>query len=368
MIITHGPCNVGNQAQGLSDAEKNIGLKSRAAVNYQTWLGYNSDFVISEYQSKSTYSGLKRLFFAIYFVFTSKCMHYYFGRSFLCWDDFGPFNKWWFLDLRAAKLLGARVFMTLQGCDARLAYKSNKINEITPCDSHECKFYEGCLTKVDNDRLRLIEQIIPNCHKVFALNPELIRFVPKAEFLPYASVDPRNFKPAFPKTDGPIKIVHAPSESTNKGTEYVLEAVEQLKKDLPIEFELVQNLPHEEALKKYASADVLIDQFLFGWYGGVAVEAMAMGKPVVCYLRESDFINVPISFMNDVPIIRASKNNLYAVLKEKLSEREKLSELGKLSRSFVEKWHDPIKIADAMAELYSDKSNKLSFWQVYGTK
>ena len=37
-------CNVGNQAQGLSD-QKNIGLKSRAAVNYQTWLAYKSDLL-----------------------------------------------------------------------------------------------------------------------------------------------------------------------------------------------------------------------------------------------------------------------------------------------------------------------------------
>ena len=57
--------------------------------------------------------------------------------------------------------------------------KSNKFNEITPCDINECKFFDGCVSNVDTDRLRLIEQIIPNCHKVFALNPELIRFVPK---------------------------------------------------------------------------------------------------------------------------------------------------------------------------------------------
>ena len=81
------------------------------------------------------------------------------------------------------------------------------------------------------------------------------------------------------------------SESTNKGTEYVLDAVEKLKKDLPISW-LVQNLPHEEALKKYASADVLIDQFLFGWYGGVAGNGNGQASGLLP--QESDFINVPL--------------------------------------------------------------------------
>jgi len=36
------------------------------------------------------------------------------------------------------------------------------------------------------------------------------------------------------------------------------------------------------------TADLLVDQLLTGWYGAVAVEMMALGKPVVCYLREDD--------------------------------------------------------------------------------
>ena len=31
----------------------------------------------------------------------------------------------------------------------------------------------------------------------------------------------------------------------------------------------------------YAQADLVVDQVLIGWYGALAVETMAMGKPVI---------------------------------------------------------------------------------------
>ena len=96
-----------------------------------------------------------------------------------------------------------------------------------------------------------------------------------------------------PKTTGPITILHAPTDPAKKGTRFVVDAVARLQRHHPIRFVQVSNLPHAEALKLYPQADLVIDQLLAGWYGGFAVELMAMGKPVACYIRDEDLQFVP---------------------------------------------------------------------------
>jgi hypothetical protein len=64
-------------------------------------------------------------------------------------------------------------------------------------------------------------------------------------------------------------------------------------------------MSNEAARRIYEKADLLVDQLLAGWYGGVAVEFMALGKPVVCYLRESDLRFLPEAMRRQIPIIRA---------------------------------------------------------------
>ena len=69
---------------------------------------------------------------------------------------------------------------------------------------------------------------------IFALNPDLLRFLPpRAQFLPYASVDPRLWRPSETarRESGPLRIVHAPSDRAIKGTNALLEAVARLRRD-----------------------------------------------------------------------------------------------------------------------------------------
>ena len=47
-------------------------------------------------------------------------------------------------------------------------------------------------------------------------------------------------------------------------------------------------MTHGEALGRLAAADLVVDQLVLGWYGAVAVEAMALGRPVLAYIREDE--------------------------------------------------------------------------------
>ena len=73
--------------------------------------------------------------------------------------------------------------------------------------------------------------------------------------------------------------------------------------------------------RRYRDADIVVDQLLAGWYGGFAVEAMALGKPVIAYLRESDLHHVPAGDARGVAADPSHPTSIYDVLKDWLTVR-----------------------------------------------
>src|SRR5262249_23731526 len=110
----------------------------------------------------------------------------------------------------------------------------------------------------------------------------------------------------------------------------------------------------DDAIARYAACDVVIDQLLAGWYGGLGVEAMALAKPVVAYIRESDLTRLDTSFRAELPIVCATPSNVAEVMRKLLvMPRQELHALGLRSRAFVERWHDPLKIARRTLDDYA---------------
>ncbi len=183
---------------------------------------------------------------------------------------------------------------------------------------------------------------------IYAVNPDLLWVLPKrARFVPYAHLDLDEWTPVEKETGATPVVLHAPSHRGAKGTRHVVEAIERLKSEgVSIEFVLVENLSNAKARKLYERADLVVDQLLAGWYGGLAVEAMALGKPVICYLRQSDLSFLPEEMRADLPLINATPGNVYAILREWLVDRRgELQARGSVSRAYVERWHDPVRIA-----------------------
>jgi glycosyltransferase involved in cell wall biosynthesis len=84
-----------------------------------------------------------------------------------------------------------------------------------------------------------------------------------------------------------------------------------------------------------------------GWYGMVAVEAMAMGKPVLCFIRD-DFERRLV----DCPIVRCTKEDLPERLAELLADEPRRRALGEAGRRFVEREHAAPVIARRLLDLY----------------
>jgi glycosyltransferase involved in cell wall biosynthesis len=158
----------------------------------------------------------------------------------------------------------------------------------------------------------------------------------------------------LPRSQGRPRILHAPSNAGIKGTPMILAALERLKTRFDFELITVENTPHAEALQVYRTADIAIDQILAGWYGGFAVEMMAMGKPVACAIREADLRFVPAAMRAELPFLRLDPATLDDDLATMLQGRASWPDAGLAARRFVERWHSPANIARAMLTAYRD--------------
>ena len=87
--------------------------------------------------------------------------------------------------------------------------------------------------------------------------------------------------------DRALRVAHAPNHTHFKGTKYLMAAIERLRLDgRAIELVRTQGVPNSEVMKLFESCDLVADQFIAGFHGYTALEAMALGKPVLCYLRD----------------------------------------------------------------------------------
>ena len=142
-------------------------------------------------------------------------------------------------------------------------------------------------------------------------------------------------------------VVHAPSDDEYKGTSYIVETVERLRiEGYDFKFCLLRNVSNIKLLETLSEADIVVDQLFETAPGGFAIESMAAGCAVLGG-------NVPefSGFPPELPIIHTDPSNIYQNLKMLLEDPELRRELGEKGRKYVEKYHDPTKIANDIIEL-----------------
>ncbi|MBW3539424.1 MAG: glycosyltransferase family 1 protein [Planctomycetes bacterium] len=371
--VLHCPFNVAGNACGLARAEREVGLDSLAVCLQADATNYPVDEGLWAARDGMLAREWKRWRLLRRAVRDFDVVHFNFGSPLL------PVRKPWtgpemkrvswlgrllrslyagaveLADLKLLKRAGVGIAITYQGDDARQGDWCREHFDITFAREVGPDYYHPA---EDANKRRLIARIGQLADRIYSVNPDLLHVLPRgARFVPYASVDPRQWRPSSFEVGTRPVVLHAPTHREVKGTRYVLSAVERLKHVDGIDFEflLVENLPHAEARGLYRRADILVDQLLAGWYGALAVELMALGKPVVCYIREEDLQFLPPEMRQELPLIDATPDSIYTVLRYWLTEgRQRLCAVGRESRAFVERWHDPVRIAGELKADYED--------------
>jgi hypothetical protein len=177
---------------------------------------------------------------------------------------------------------------------------------------------------------------------------DAVRWVPDAEVIP-PGLDLAAYSPVPPSDRARPLVVHAPSDRRRKGTEHVVRACEELG----VELDVVERLPHDEARLRYERADLVVEQLNAGWHGVFALDAMALGKPVVTYLKDDVVRRTEEAFGVRVPIVSATKETLTARLRPLVDSPAERRRIGAESRAYVERVHDIDQVADRLLALYS---------------
>jgi glycosyltransferase involved in cell wall biosynthesis len=177
---------------------------------------------------------------------------------------------------------------------------------------------------------------------------DALRWVPDAHVVP-PGLDLRDYTVAASEDRPRPVVLHAPSSRRRKGSEHVVEACE----GLDVELDIVEGLRHDKARRRYERADIVVDQLNAGWYGIFAVEAMALGKPVLSFLRPEAVQETERALSVDVPIVPITKETLRDRIAELAASAERRRQIGAASRAYVEQVHDADKGADRLIEIYN---------------
>lgn len=290
--------------QELSKAQRRLGLKS----DVMSFIPHPFDYGVDLYRPTRLPFPLKyaeRLLSLSKVVDDYDVLHFHYS-------SLVPFE----FDLPLWKMLGKRIIMHFHGDDIR-----NK--------------GEGLICSRFADR-------------VLVSTPDLLAWSRRAVWLPNP-IDLNKYQFIGAKEHvGSIKLVHAPSFRTAKGTEHVLKAVDDLQEEgYDVELILVENMAHNEALEQYKRADVVVDQLLLGWYGVFAIECMALGKPVLVYIRNDLY-----SYLNDMPLIDTTPFKLKEDLKMLIKDASLREYIGIKARKYVEQAHSSDEIAKCVINLY----------------
>jgi glycosyltransferase involved in cell wall biosynthesis len=145
--------------------------------------------------------------------------------------------------------------------------------------------------------------------------------------------------------------VHAPNHPQYKGSRFLFDCVRELKSEgYPVELDVVTGMSNDEAMDIYKRADIVADQFLIGWHGNFAVEAMALGKPVVAFIRKPE-LYLPKGVR--CPIVCADPDSLKQTLVSLIENAELRRELGAQGRQYVEQVFSLERVGERMTRLYA---------------
>lgn len=262
------------------------------------------------------------------------------------------------IEMEVYRLLRIPVFLWTYGADVRTRQTTVSLGEPNCCS--ECPQVGRACICSDVDWEKNYTWLRQRAKAVLSMG-DMIEYTPGSRndlfFWPidFGADEGARYRPVFPEahTAKPLRIVHAPNQPEFKGTRFLQAAVEALRREgVPVELVLVQRVPNNEALAIYRTADVVFDQCLIGFHGYFALEAMALGKPVMCFIRDPERYLLKAEAC---PILNVHRDGIKDALRRfALEDRSWLPEIGRQSRAYVEENFSVEAFSKRLSRCYDD--------------
>lgn len=324
MHVLHAPTEIAGQMGVLCGGLRSLGVKTSGYNWFQSYIQYNENIINTD--------AFELAHFGRYLTNNADIIHFHNGDSLTVGH----------CDLPALKAMGKKLVMHHWGGDVRTKWRNQALNRYELPDSY---FPDE---EIDRHLRFLSTYISTAIVQDYELYPHVNDYYEHVHVLPLAC-NIKSITPHYPDPQRSVPIVlHAPTNREFKGSAYVEKAIQQLKPSVDFEFQLIEHLSHAKAMDLYRQGDILIDQLLCGTYGMLSVEAMALGKVVVAYVRDSVIAHLP----EDFPIVVATPETLVDVLRPLLQDARLRNEIGVKSRAFVEKFHSADRVAKQLLDIY----------------
>ncbi len=152
------------------------------------------------------------------------------------------------------------------------------------------------------------------------------------------------FRPEPPEKT--IKIGHAPTNRLAKGSDRIIAVINALKSEYSVELVLIENLPHEQAIRMKSECHIFVDQIGDLGYGINSLESLAMGIPTCSCLAPGfgeKYPEHPFNVIDSCTI----KDCLIELINNKALRQKK----GMEGRDWVKTNHDKEKVVQTIFKL-----------------
>lgn len=336
-------------------AEKLIGFRSLSIVRTSYYITDEFDYVLSRLARNNRLLALLLSYpFFLAVCVVAQQVHAYSDGGLLPSHSRRHFSR---VELFIYRFLKIRLFIWTYGADVRTRDITRSLGEPNCCTG--CTQVGIACICNETEAATNAARISKAATAIFSMG-DMIEYTQASRndlfFWPIdlAMSGGSRYEPAYPVYDESrsLRVVHAPNHRELKGTAHIERAVAQLRHEgFAIELVLVEKLSNEQALQIYRSADIIFDQCLIGFHGYFALEAMALGKPVVCFIRKPEqYLLSP----NECPILNTHVLTITKDLRDLIKRRSEFEDIGKRSRQYIEKYYSLEAFAARLDKAYAD--------------
>jgi hypothetical protein len=329
--VLHAPTEIASQAYLLTRGLRELGHKA-TTLDYRKNQIQNRklDINFSIYTYPKIISWPLKLVLVCWALASFDIFHFHFGRTLIGNSE---------MLFRLLKKFNKKIVVHFHGSDIR------DTKAIIQAANRGLVWEKK--TPTTTEKQRLIKVCEKYADKVIVSTPDLLELInpDKVYWLP-VSIEPELEKDYVDKTKRrKIVIVHAPSKKEVKGTNFIKNAVKNLN---GVELVLMGKKPRGKVIEAIQKSNIVVDQVVVGWYGLLAVEAMTLGRPVVCFIRKG----LQNHYGVDLPIISANSKNLRIVIGKLLNNINSLNNYALEGKKFAAREHNLKKNAKKVEKIY----------------
>ncbi|WP_456727256.1 glycosyltransferase [Bradyrhizobium sp. USDA 3364] len=336
-------------------ADRALGSNACSLVFTTYHISSDFDFVLSELQARLVAEGGQdwvqfRWLMLIWAIVNFDIFHLYNDRGII--EPAGGYGSPRFgiavREMEIYRRAGKRLYTYAYGADHRTREKTLALGKWSFCS--ECPD-PGVYCVCDDAGGAAMLQVIREYSTAVVAHGLAMKLIPGARNVPYLAVDADRFHPGRSRSQSKGKLVvgHFPNHGYFKGTKYLEGAIRSLRAEgHAVELLQLSGKPHNEILEAMQTIDVLVDQLVSGSFGLTAIEAMASGCPVICYLHDG----VAVADRERCPVIEADPDTIKDVLYQLISDRTRLSKAGAAGPQYVRRNYSVEALGTHLAELY----------------